>query len=256
MHDAATAVVWDAHIGGYPIAMLGIESHPIPRRGFIPGDGPEYLTAGTLFPRSAKKAARAINAASGNRPLVVLANLSGFDGSPESLRNLELEYGAEVGRAIANFKGPIVFCVISRYHGGSFVVFSKALNENLEVIALEGSYASVIGGIPAAAVVFAHEVDTRTKAAPRVRALQEQLAHAEGRQRAVLQVQLDEITAKVRSEKVGEVASEFDHIHTVQRAQQVGSVDHVIPPTLLRPFLIVALERGMERELLKYHNQK
>ena len=33
-----------------------------------------------------KKTARAINAASGNRPLVVLANLSGFDGSPESLR--------------------------------------------------------------------------------------------------------------------------------------------------------------------------
>jgi hypothetical protein len=30
----------------------------------------------------------------------------------------------------------------------------------------------------------------------------------------------------------------------------------VIPPALLRPFLIEALERGMERELLKYHNQK
>ena len=30
----------------------------------------------------AVEAARAINAASGNRPLVVLANLSGFDGSP------------------------------------------------------------------------------------------------------------------------------------------------------------------------------
>jgi acetyl-CoA carboxylase carboxyltransferase component len=38
MHDADTVVVWDAHIGGYPVAMLGIESRPIPRRGFIPGD--------------------------------------------------------------------------------------------------------------------------------------------------------------------------------------------------------------------------
>ena len=114
--------------------------------GFPPTDGPDTYTAGTLFPRSSKKAARAINAASGNRPLVVLANLSGFDGSPDSMRNLQLEYGAEIGRAIVNFDGPIVFCVISRYHGGAFVVFSKALNPRMTVLAVEGSFASVIGG--------------------------------------------------------------------------------------------------------------
>ncbi len=83
----------------------------MPRRGFPPTDGPDTWTAGTLFPRSSKKTARAINAASGNRPLVVLANLSGFDGSPESMRKLQLEYGAEIGRAVVNFDGPIVFCV-------------------------------------------------------------------------------------------------------------------------------------------------
>ena len=136
-------------------------------RGFPPTDGPDIYTAGTLFPRSSKKAARAINAANGNRPLVVLANLSGFDGSPDSMRNLQLEYGAEIGRAIVNFDGPIVFCVISRYHGGAFVVFSKALNPNMTVLALEGSFASVIGGAPAAAVVFAGEVEKRTPADPR-----------------------------------------------------------------------------------------
>jgi len=249
MRDADTVVVWDAHLGGYPVAMLGIESRPLPRRGFIPGDGPEQWTAGTLFPLSAKKAARAINSASGNRPLVVIANLSGFDGSPESLRNLELEYGAEIGRAITNFEGPIVFCVVSRYHGGSFVVFSKALNENLEVAAVAGSYASVIGGVPAAAVVFAREVDARTKSDPRVKVMQEQIVQADETQKAALQVKLYEISALVRSEKVGEVASEFDHIHTVQRAQRVGSIDHVIPPEAIRPYLIEALERGIEREL-------
>ena len=67
--------------------------------------------------------------ASGNRPVVVLANLSGFDGSPESMRELQLEYGAEIGRAVVNFRGPIVFCVVSRYHGGAFVVFSARLND-------------------------------------------------------------------------------------------------------------------------------
>ena len=43
---------------------------------------------------------------------------------PESMRRLQLEYGAEIGRAVVNFRGPMVFCVISRYHGGAFVVFS------------------------------------------------------------------------------------------------------------------------------------
>jgi acetyl-CoA carboxylase carboxyltransferase component len=249
MHSADTVVVWDAHIGGFPVAMLGIESRPLPRRGFVPSDGPEQWTAGTLFPLSAKKAARTINSASGNRPLVVVANLSGFDGSPESMRNLELENGAEIGRAITNFKGPIVFCVISRYHGGSFVVFSKVLNENLEVAAVTGSYASVIGGIPAAAVVFAREVDTRTRSDPRVKEVQEQLMQADGTQQVALQVKLKEISTIVRSEKVGEVASEFDHIHNMQRAQRVGSIDHVIEPEAIRPYLIEALKRGIDREL-------
>ena len=164
MADADTAVVQDAHVGGYPVCLLGIESQSVRRSGFPPTDGPNTYTAGTLFPKSSKKAARAINSASGNRPLVVLANLSGFDGSPESMRNLQLEYGAEIGRAIVNFRGPIVFCVISRYHGGAFVVFSKALNPSMTVLAVEGSFASVIGGAPAAAVVFTGEVEKRTVA--------------------------------------------------------------------------------------------
>jgi len=114
---------------------------------------------------------------------------------------------------------------------------------------VSGSYASVIGGVPAAAVVFAREVDTRTKSDQRVKALQEQIVQADDTQRAALQVKLNEISALVRSEKVGEVASEFDHIHNVQRAQRVGSIDHVIPPEAIRPYLIEALERGIEREL-------
>jgi acetyl-CoA carboxylase carboxyltransferase component len=149
MADAETSVVQDAYLGGHPVTVIGIESHPIPRRGSFPADGPDQWTAGTLFPRSSKKTARAINAASGNRPLVVLANLSGFDGSPDSLRNLQLEYGAEIGRAIVNFDGPNVFCMISRNHGGAFVVFSGVLNDNMEVLTVEDSYASVIDGAPA-----------------------------------------------------------------------------------------------------------
>ncbi|MBF6175311.1 ATP-binding protein [Nocardia blacklockiae] len=245
MADAETAVVQDAHLGGIPVCLLGIESRGVPRRGFPSTDGPDTYTAGTLFPRSSKKAARAINAASGNRPLVVLANLSGFDGSPESMRKLQLEYGAEIGRAIVNFEGPIVFCVISRYHGGAFVVFSKALNPNMTVLALEGSFASVLGGAPAAAVVFANEVDTRTAADPRVRDLEARAANAVGADRAALTAELDEVRSSVRTEKLGQVAAEFDSVHNIQRAVEVGSVDAIIRAAELRPRIIEAIEAGL-----------
>ena len=53
----------------------------------------------------------------------------------------------------------------------------------MEVLAVEGSYASVIGGAPAAAVVFTREVDKRTAADPRVRDLEATLG-SRGRRRA------------------------------------------------------------------------
>ncbi|NEA30501.1 carboxyl transferase domain-containing protein [Streptomyces sp. SID13031] len=245
MADAETAVVVDTRLGGISVCLLGIESKPVARRGFPPTDGPDTYNGGTLFPRSSKKAARAINVASSNRPLVVLANLSGFDGSPESMRNLQLEYGAEIGRAIVNFQGPIVFCVVSRYHGGAFVVFSKTLNPAMKVLAIEGSFASVIGGAPAAAVVFSGEVNNRTSADPRVTEVSDRLTESEGAERAALTNELAEIRSTVRAEKLGEVAAEFDRVHSIHRAVAVGSVDAVIRPEELRPQLIAALESGL-----------
>ncbi|GAB2810009.1 biotin carboxylase N-terminal domain-containing protein [Actinoallomurus bryophytorum] len=251
MADADTSVVQDVHIGGRPVCLIGIESRSVPRRGFPPTDGPDTYTAGTLFPRSSKKTARAINAASGNRPLVVLANLSGFDGSPESMRKLQLEYGAEIGRAIVNFDGPIVFCVISRYHGGAFVVFSKALNPNLTVLALEGSFASVLGGAPAAAVVFSGEVNNRTATDPRVTELQARITETSGAERAALGTRLAEVQSSVRAEKLGEVAAEFDRVHSIERAVEVGSVDAIISAAELRPRIIEAIEHGSAPRLPK-----
>jgi acetyl/propionyl-CoA carboxylase alpha subunit/acetyl-CoA carboxylase carboxyltransferase component len=247
MQHAETAIVMDAFIGGHSVALIGLESKPLPRLGFVPADGPTQWTSGTLFPVASKKIARAINAASGNRPLVVLANLSGFDGSPESMRRWQLEYGAEIGRAIVNFDGPIVFCVVSRYHGGAFVVFSKTLNENMEVAALEGSRASVIGGAPAAAVVFTPEVRAMTETDRRIVAAEKRLAQSSGPARTELRHQLGQLRDSVAAEKQGEVAEEFDRVHSVYRAQQMGSIDEILPLSELRPYLVAAIERGSAR---------
>jgi hypothetical protein len=55
----------------------------------------------------------------------------------------------------------------------------------------------------------------------------------------------------VTAGKRGELAEKFDSIHTVQRAMQVGSVDCVIQADGLRPYLIEAVERGINRELAR-----
>ncbi len=222
MHEAETVVTWEARIGGCAAAVIGVDNQPLGRLGRPTPDGPETFSGGTLYPQGARKLARALNAASGRRPAVVLANLSGFDGSPESLRRWQLEYGAELGRAVVNFDGPIVFVVLSRYHGGAYVVFSKRLNPQLTALALDGSYASVIGGAPAAAVVFAGEVRRRA-------------------------AELGGAPAD-RTRATAELAARFDGIHTVERAQAVGSIDRIIPPARLRPIIIERLRADLDRQ--------
>jgi acetyl-CoA carboxylase carboxyltransferase component len=214
----------------------------------VPLDGPDSFSGGTLFPQSSRKIARALRAASGVRPAVVLANLSGFDGSPESLRLLQLEFGAEIGRAVVEFDGPLIFVVIGRYHGGAYVVFSKALNPNLEALALTGTFASVIGGAPAAAVVLPREVRRRAEADPRVAAARARLDRAGPRTRGRLREQLEAALAEALLDKQAEVAREFDAVHSVERAVRVGSLDAVIAPEALRPAIIDRLRAARTRE--------
>ena len=180
----------------------------------------------------------AINSASGNRPVVVLANLSGFDGSPESLRKIQLENGAEIARAVVNFEGPIHFVVVSRYHGGAYVVFSPELNDEMSAVALSGSYASVIGGGPAAVVVFSREVRAQALDDPRVKDQSEIARRSPTEEnRAVLEAVLREVTL----EKQAVMAAEFDSVHSVERAKAVGSLSEILDSKDLRPHLIDAL---------------
>jgi len=241
---AETAIVWDAALGGHPVCLVGIESRNLPRSGDHPADGPSSWTGGTLFPQSSKKVARALNAASGVRPAVILANLSGFDGSPESMRKLQLEYGAEIARAVVNFRGPLVFLVVSRYHGGAYVVFSRALNPALRAAAVEGSFASVIGGGPAAAVVFAREARARALREPSLVALRRE---ADARGDAETRGAYDVAYRQVLLEKQAEIAAEFDAIHSVERALEVGSLEQLVAPGDMRRFLVEAIGHPARR---------
>ncbi len=68
-----------------------------------------------------------------------------------------------------------------------------------------------------------------------------ELCAASPAERVRLTAELEALRTSVRAEKIGEVASTFDGIHSIHRAVEVGSVDEVIAPEDLRPKIIGAL---------------
>ena len=81
---------------------------------------------------------------------------------------------------------------------------------------------------------------------PRVASLEEQLAAAtDEAEQARLRAELDSERTAVRSDKLGEVAAEFEAIHDIERAQRVGSVHRIVAARDLRAELVAAVERKM-----------
>ena len=97
-------------------------------------------------------------------------------------------------------------------------------------------------------MVFAGEVEARARKDARLQALSQAIAQADGAEKGRLRAQWDELFKVVHSEQLGEMASEFDRVHCVQRALDVGALNYIIPPANLRPYLIDAVERGIARE--------
>ena len=73
------------------------------------------------------------------------------------LRRLQLEYGAEIGRAVVNCKSRLSLWSSGRYHGGHMLVFSKALNQTSPLWQSKALLPLSLV-VPAAAVVFPRKV--------------------------------------------------------------------------------------------------
>ena len=86
----------------------------------------------------------------------------------------------------------------------------------------------MIGGAPAAAVVFARDVVKRVEGDERIVALRQQLEGADEASRVALTDRLAELREGVKAEMISTVAAEFDGIHDVHRAVEVGSIDEVV----------------------------
>src|SRR5690606_1087644 len=103
---------------------------------------------------------------------------------------------------------------------------------------LEGSFASVIGGGPAAAVVFPREVSTRVNKDPRVQKIREALVSPNRLEREAAERVLEE----VRLAKQAEVGAEFDQVHSVDRAKRVGSLEAIVAADKMREFIVRCIE--------------
>ena len=114
-------------------------------------------------------------------------------------------------------------------------MFSQKLNPNLETVALEGAHASVIGGAPAAAVVFAREVE---RAAARDRAdLGARRADRQRRGRrapAPARRARDAAGPRCWPRSGASSPSASTQVHSVERAVRVGSVSRIVAPESLR----------------------
>ena len=66
-----------------------------------------------------------------------------------------------------------------------------------------------------------------------------------------LRAEVAALTASVHAEKLGEVAAEFDRIHSVERARDMGSLTAIIAADRLRAYVIDAIGRGVVKELAR-----
>ena len=95
--------------------------------------------------------------------------------------------------------------------------------------------------------VFATEVEARARRDPRLQAITDAMVQADPVEKGRLRAQWSELFKAVHSEKLGEMAAEFDAVHSVERALRVGALDRIVPPANLRPYLIDAVERGIKK---------
>jgi hypothetical protein len=102
-------------------------------------------------------------------------------------------------------------------------------------------------------IVFAGEVNKRTAADRRLADLETGIAEAVKNgataDAARLRAALATVRPAMRSEKLGQVADEFDARHSIERARGTGSVHKIVTADGLRPYLIDAIHRGMQHML-------
>ena len=190
---------------------------------------------GQMTPADSQIISRAIYKADQRMPVLIIGSLTGFSADPLSMLDRQLVGGASIAQAIVKHQGPILIVILGYLVGGTFVVFSKQLNPQLKILAMEGAHIQVIGGKSAAKVVFTHTIQKQASENPKVVKLEKELmSHKTAKKTKIIKsVQAIEeayklLKRKVISELEEKEAVVFDQIHSVERALKTGSIDEII----------------------------
>ena len=210
----------------------GIESRPLPRHGVVPADGPEQWTSGTLFPLRVEedrprdqRRQRAPAAGRARQPR------RASTARPSRCAGCSSSTAPRSAARSSTSTARSSFCVISRYHGGAFVVFSQRLNDEPRDDRARGR--ARLGDRRRAG----RRGRVRARRRRRARAPTQRIARARRAHRGAPRAPSAQRLRAERADAldrgaVGEAAAswrrEFDAVHSVERAVEVGSVEPIV----------------------------
>ena len=247
MADADTSVVVDAHLGGYPVTVLGIESRPIPRRGFLPGRRPGPVDRGHAVPavveedRAGDQRRQRQPAAGGAGEPVRVRRLTGVAAQhPAGVRRRDRPGHRQLRRPDHLLRGlPLprrrvrgVLRSAERQHGGDRRRGLVRLGDRRRTGRGRGVHPR--GQHP-------------HRRRPAGQGAEAAAAAADGVDQAQLRVELATCAARCGRRSSARWRPSSSRSTTSSGPREVGSVHAIIPAAELRPWLIAAVERGMAR---------
>ena len=236
MAGAETAIVWDAHLGGTPVCLIGIESRNVPREGYRPARRPRELDRRHAVPAVVEEG-RARDQRGERQPpggrarqSLGLRRLARIDAQAAArvrrrdrargrqLRGPDLVRGrlALPRRRLRGVLAGAEPRPARRRAGGLLRLGDRRRARGDRRLRARGARAG-----------------TRRRARGGARAPAARRARA--RQRASAS---SACSRRSRSRSRRELAAEFDPIHTVERARSVGSLSAIVPPAEMRAFLV------------------
>ena len=246
MAGAETAIVWDAHLGGHAVCLIGIESRNVPRLGPRANDGPERVDRRHALPAVVEEG-RARPAQRQRR------SAGGHPRQPLRLRRLARIDAHACSSSTAPRSRARWWSSTARCCSPSCRATTAAPTSCSRAPSTSGCYAIALRGLVRVGDRRRRRRDRRVRArgagarrggsAPAARRAPRCAPSATPSARTALRAALERLREEIALEQHGEVARAFDAVHTVERAPAVGSLDRIVAGRRAAPLLDRAARR-------------
>lgn len=231
--------------------------------GRIAGEPTMLIVSPAIFTtEDSRMVARAIRKASLNRmPLMIVGTYAGFMADPKAMGDRQLEHGADIAKALTEYRGPGVLVYIHGVMaGGNYVVFAESINPGLVTLtASPTSQIVVVGGRPAVQAVYAGKVSKLMERLAKDQALLAKVAQSLGVFVKDEGIDEAEFLERVRSAIEIQVAQRLDASTSARVAYEQGHLSQIIELQDLRE-AAVWYQHGRrldwDRQRDQFHNRE